>query len=809
MSSQAFVDSATAEPVRFRVFAVVAIMAGVALASIAFGHIPGPQSFAFLPLIMGSIIVTELMSACLFFAYFVQTRFSVFAFAGIAYALSGLLAVPYLLTFPGVFSASGLFGANEQSALALWFLWHAAFALFILLYGAAHRPLRARNLTERSARTLAITAAVGSIALAFFTGWLVTAHRDVLPELISANGFTRLSSSIALPIVVLLDLMALLSVARFTRLRTGTQLWLFVAVVASLCDALIGILCPRYAVGWYAGKLFAFVSSAAVLGQYFFETIKLNGRLRAEIAQRARVESALAQARDEAVEASRMKSRFVATMSHEIRTPMNGVIGMTELLLETKLTPEQRDYAATIHGSGHALMTVINDILDFSKMEAGKVDIQIDDFSLETTIEAVTTLFAAQAASKGVGLYAYVDPDIPAVVRGDGGRVRQILLNLLGNALKFTSSGRIVVRALHVRSDERRATVRFEVEDTGIGMDDAELARVFDPFTQASGATARTFGGTGLGLAISKHLVELMEGTIGAASATASGSVFWFEVPFARAGREPIRRGLQSRRVLLVCNDRVSDDILSRYLLSWGISVTHASDASQISERIRAGVQRRTPFDLAVVDLDVLPAQEALRALLREIPVVAVGARSQRAQLGDDVEFVAKPPGPSALFDAIVKATTDEGSGVSSLFAEKAEEYRSLGHVRVLLVEDNPVNRRVAALQLAKLGVEVEAVENGREAIKAARGQSFSLILMDCHMPEVDGYQATRAIRQHESHAGGHVPIIALTANALDDDHHACLDAGMDDFLSKPVKYDDLRRMIECWATAGPVQTRS
>jgi len=512
-----------------------------------------------------------------------------------------------------------------------------------------------------------------------------------------------------------------------------------------------------------------------------------------DITQRKHAEG-LRLERDRAVDASQLKSQFVATMSHELRTPLNAIIGAAELLSGTSLEERQRSFVETIDQSAEALLALISSILDFSKIEAGKIELEMRDFGLESIVAAAAAVLAPQARDKGLTLDTYVDPMIPPTLRGDQDRLRQILLNLIGNAVKFTERGRVDVRALLSETSNRHSRVRFEVQDSGIGINEATLPKLFEPFVQADSSSSRTYGGTGLGLSISKRLVELMDGEIGVASEPGSGSLFWFTARFGRPSVAGSSRHMYGVRALIVSADEMFGDTASRYVESWGMPAIRARDAALGLEALRARNETQNASDsvdwVAIVDGDDAAAEvDALRSspLFEPARVIAIGRE----------EHLSKPIDQSQLFNRIAEVLDGGASLPPSPARAPLEDRRASG--TVLIAEDNSKLREILVHQFAALGIPVKIVADGVEALEAVARERFSLIFMDCHMPNMDGFAATRTIRATEARAGGHVPIVAMTANAFKEDREACLAAGMDDYLPKPVRMNDLRNMAERW----------
>ena len=491
------------------------------------------------------------------------------------------------------------------------------------------------------------------------------------------------------------------------------------------------------------------------------------------------------------------------------------VIGMIGLLLDTDMTAEQRQYAEMARASGEALLTVINDILDFSKIEAGRMDLEELDFDLRSTVEGATELVAEQAHAKGLELAVLVRPDVPLDVRGDPGRLRQILLNLVGNAVKFTERGEVVVRVGVDPHDP--ALVRFEVLDTGIGIGPEEQARLFQSFSQADASTTRRYGGTGLGLAICKQLVELMGGYIGVESMAGQGSTFWFTVRLERAaapveGLRSDSTGLDGLGALVVDDNATNRTILEQSLAAWHMrpAVTDAGDQALVL--LREAAARSDPFELAILDyhmpgMDGLELARAIRAdptvSSTKLVLLTSSGRwgSAQSAAGSEIDaFLTKPIRQSALYDALVTVTglPEDSDGGRVVTVATVADVRGKSRAHVLVVEDNIVNQTVAAGMLERLGYRVDVAANGLEAVDAIGRVPYALILMDCQMPEMDGYEATAEIRRRQD-GGRRTPIVAMTAGAMEGDEDRALAAGMDEFVTKPVRMAELRAVVGRW----------
>jgi signal transduction histidine kinase/CheY-like chemotaxis protein len=537
--------------------------------------------------------------------------------------------------------------------------------------------------------------------------------------------------------------------------------------------------------------------------------------LSTEITHRIQIETDLLKAKEIAEEATRIKSEFLANMSHEIRTPMNGVLGMLDLLSETSMSQAQLDWVKTAHSSGQALLEIINDILDLTKLEADKLEMEHVDFNLVDLVEDVCILSSNRAFSKGLELNCQLPTGMPLRWRGDPMRIRQVLTNLISNAVKFTEQGEVTVSIIQSLAANNTDQLRFEIHDTGIGISESTLSRLFEPFVQADSATSRRFGGSGLGLSISKKLVELMGGTIGANSITGKGSCFWFSLPLTKSKLDdpnisPTSNDLSGKRVLIADDNATNRSILNTYLNSWGLVVSEADSGSAALMQLQTSTLQGIVYDLILLDMQ-MPGMDGLTFAkcltqipsLTLLPIILLSSDNQIEpadyQGTGIIQRLFKPLRQMQLYDAIVTALKgrEQNTSLNNQTLEAETNLPNYQNKKVLVVEDNKINQKVIVAKLKKYNIVPEVLENGLLALDKLKQCRYDLVFMDCHMPVMDGYSATRELRLFESQQNlPRQTVIALTANALEGERDKCIAAGMDDYLTKPIVTGQLMTLL-------------
>ena len=799
--------------------ALVVLLASIAIFCVLapLARRPLPPVAAFIPIYESALVLIDLITAVLLFGQYRILRSRALLVLGCGYLFTALMTVGHAATFPGLFAPGGLLGAGPQTTAWIYMLWHGGFPLFVLAYALLKRNERpAPPPTAAADRAAPLVLPALTVLLCAGLLLLTTAGQSALPDIMAGQRYTpAMQTTVAS--VWLISLVAL-GVLWRQRPHSVLDLWLVVVLMAWLFDIALSAMLNggRFDLGFYAGRIYGLLACSVVLLELLLENGALYARLvRSHERERRKAQDLLA-ARDEAQAANNAKSLFLASMSHEIRTPMNAIVGLTHVVLESDLDARQRDYLLKVQASSKALLSLLNDILDYSKIEAGKVTLEAEEFSPEEIVENVGNLFSAKIEEAGLELFFEVDKNLPQRLLGDSLRLTQVLNNLLGNAIKFTPRGEIVISVETLARSAERVELRFAVRDSGIGLSTEQADRLFQMFSQADPSVARRYGGTGLGLAICKRLVELMGGHIAVASAPGQGSSFSFTACFGVATQAVERIDLhriRGMRTLVLDGQPTARLILQRILQSWSFQVSTAAFADDGLYKLRRA-DPQAPYELLLLDcktadLDFLHEARRITAWQSVTPLAVVMMTTQHASESvteavrglTDVAVLIKPVTPSRMFDTIVRLQHGETAGPMPLQqgrkADFAEAMRPLRGARVLLVEDNLVNQQVAAAFLMMAGLDVTLAANGIEAVDWVKRAPFDVVLMDMQMPDMDGVQATRVIRLLPQAA--RLPIIAMTAAAMEEDKQACLAAGMNAHVAKPIDPAQLMQTLLAW----------
>jgi signal transduction histidine kinase/DNA-binding response OmpR family regulator/HPt (histidine-containing phosphotransfer) domain-containing protein len=801
---------------RTRLFSRVVILTSlVAFLGLVFWttvHLPVVD--AFIPMYESASVITDLVTVVMLFGLFQILRSPSLYLLGCAYLMTGLIAFIHMLTFPGLFAPTGLLGAGSQTTAWLFLAWHGTFPLFLLGYGGTRKQSR-----KLEGPWWVPGALVGGVILATTVGAVTTLGQAWLPSLIVHNQLT-LVMRIGNSTVLALDLLAALVVWR-RRPATVLDRWVTAAAVAAMVEVALSSTFDggRFDLGFYSGRVFGTLASSVILGVLLLENNAMyrllqtvNGQLRDSNAQLQ--------------EASRLKSQFLANMSHEIRTPLNAVIGLSNLAIRAETAPSQLDYLVKIRDAGDNLLRIVNDILDLSKIEAGKLEFGSVDFSIEKVLAGVESMFELKAREKGLEYSQTLDPEVPLYLVGDPLRLGQVIINLVSNAIKFTSTGSVRLSVSRRESSQERCTVEFCVEDTGIGISDSELAKLFSAFTQADTSTTRRFGGTGLGLAICRQLAQKMGGDLSVTSTFGEGSRFTFWVDLGVNSQKQLEwqlipKVLQGLRVLVVSENALTKTKLKTFLEAYPFIVDFATSGREALELLRrpGGMPH---YQLYLVEIwlsghsgfEILCHVRSDRSLGNHPAVILIssmGTKREHDQAYEDGAdaYLVEPLSSSSLADAILRIFVPRARSTTAALRFQENEDAIRGEIQgtsVLVVEDNEVNQQIVTELLHSVGVETDTAGDGKEALAKLRSgeRRFDIVLMDVQMPVMDGYEATRLLRADPVFAK--IPIIALTAHAFAEELQRTRDAGMDEHLMKPI---DPPTLFETVRKYGPARTHA